>query len=111
MPTPAPTPSDSDPDNPSNQEVAMVTLVATGGDGKIDLSWTVKGEIKSIQVYRDVDANPSGRQRIAILRGDARRYTDTTAVSGQQYWYWIKYVARYPDDEVGNSNAGSATPQ
>lgn len=101
-PTPPPTPTPT-PD-PTNK----LTLSATGGVGKIDLSWTASGTIKSAQVMRDTDANPSGRQRVAILGGGARSYTDSAVVSGTPYWYWIKYVDA--NGTVGNSNAGSATP-
>jgi pectate lyase len=85
-----------------------LTLSATGGDGKINLSWTATGTIKSAQVMRDTDANPSGRQRVAIVSGSARSYTDTAVVNGTQYWYWIKYTDA--NGTSGNSNAGSATP-
>lgn len=87
---------------------ATVSLSATGGDGEVDLSWTVSGNLRYAQVYRDTDADPAGRGRIAILRGSARDYADNTAVNGRQYWYWIKYT----DNEggVGNSNAASAIP-
>lgn len=89
-------------------QAATVRLGAAGGDARIDLNWTSNEPITSVQVYRDTDANPSGRQRIAILRGNARSYTDTAVGNGQQYWYWIKYTDAARN--VGNSNAGSATP-
>jgi len=84
-----------------------VNLSAVGGDGKIDLSWAVTGNIRTIQVIRDTDADPAGRLPIAMLNGKARSYTDTKAVNGQQYWYWIRYT-----DTAGRasySNAGNAS--
>lgn len=87
---------------------ADVTLNATGGDGRIALSWTTTDTLRNVQVYRDTDPNPLGRQRVASLTARTRSYTDTTVVNGRQYWYWIKY-----SDAQGvfhNSNAGSATP-
>jgi pectate lyase len=86
-----------------------VDLAATGGDAEVDLSWDVTGTITSVQVMRDTDANPRGRQRLAILSGASRSYTDESVVNGTRYWYWIKYT--YADRVVGNSNAGSATPK
>lgn len=86
----------------------LVTLQASASDRKVDLSWSVNGDLSYIQVYRDTDANPEGRGRIAILRGDVRSYTDTAVANGQQYWYWIKYADT--NRGVGNSNAGNATP-
>jgi endo-1,4-beta-xylanase len=87
---------------------AEVELTASGAGNKVDLSWTVTGNLRYVQVYRDTDANPYGRGRIAILTGDVRSYTDTTTESGKEYWYWIKYTDT--DNEVGNSNTASVTP-
>jgi endo-1,4-beta-xylanase len=84
-----------------------VVVRATGGDSKIDLSWTVKGDLKYVQVYRDTDANPSGRGRKAILIGSTRHYTDNNVENGRQYWYWIKYTDA--SGKVGNSDAAIAT--
>jgi polygalacturonase len=86
---------------------AGVTLGATGGDGKVALSWTATVDIKGLQVMRDTDANPSGRLRVAILPGSARSYTDNTVVNGHKYWYWIKYTD--VAGKSGNSNGSSAT--
>ena len=87
---------------------ATVDLSAAGGDRKVDLSWTVAGSLRGIQVMRDTDSNPSGRQRVATLGGGARGYTDNAVVNGQQYWYWIKYTDAAKN--TGNSNAASAAP-
>ncbi len=87
---------------------ASVSLQASGGAASVELSWSVDGTLRNIQLYRDTDSNPSGRSRIAILGGSARQYTDTSVSSGQAYWYWVKYIDT--DNQVGNSNASSATP-
>jgi len=84
---------------------ADVSLSATGGDGRIDLSWTVNGNLRGAQVMRDTDANPSGRQRLAILPGKVRNYTDNSVTNGRQYWYWIKYTDT--SGSTGNSNAAN----
>jgi len=109
-PTPAPTPKPTPAPTPTpapGQEVG-VRLNAAGGNGRVDLNWTTSGAISAIQVYRDTDANPSGRQRIGILPGNARSYTDNAVANGTTYWYWIKYTDT--SRNTGNSNAGSATP-
>lgn len=92
----------------SDVYAASVTLGATGGDGKVALSWTVSGSLRGVQVMRDTDSNPSGRQRVAILGGNARSYTDTTVANGRQYWYWIKYTDTRRN--TSNSNSANATP-
>jgi pectate lyase len=94
-------------DNCNTSPSTEVTLSAAGGDDRIDLSWTATDNIASIQVTRNTDANPSGRQRVATLPGSARSYTDNTVVNGRQYWYWIKYTDTGKNS--GSSNAGNAT--
>ena len=88
---------------------SAITLSGTAGTSKVDLSWSTSLSINSLQVYRDTDSNPSGRNRIAILSTDSRSYTDDTAAAGTTYWYWLKY--RTPDNVWHNSNAFSATPK
>jgi endoglucanase len=83
-----------------------VCLTATGGSSNVQLSWTASGSITSVQVYRDTNSDPNGRSRLAVLANNARSYTDTGAVSGTPYWYWVKF-------NVGstsyNSNAAATT--
>jgi hypothetical protein len=87
---------------------ADVSLKATGGDGKIALSWTTTDSLRAVQVMRDTDANPMGRQRVAILSGSARSYTDNAVTNGRQYWYWAKYTTTA--GVTVNSKVASATP-
>ena len=85
---------------------ATVCLTATGSSSNIQLTWTVTGTITAIEVYRDIDSNPTGRVRQASLAATARSYTDSTAVTGTQYWYWIKFRA---NGTFFNSGAATAT--
>jgi pectate lyase len=101
------TPS-NDESSSENSQAPTVNLNVTGGDGKVNITWDVTGDITTVQVMRDTDSNPRGRGRLAILGGEARSYTDEDVVNGTQYWYWIKYT--YGDRVVGNSAAGTATP-
>jgi len=89
-----------------NAHAADVGLSAKGGNGRIDLSWTATTNLRAVQVMRDTDVNPSGRQRLAILPGKLRNYTDNSVVNGRQYWYWIKYTDS--NRNTGNSNAANA---
>lgn len=72
---------------------ATVCLTATGTSSAIALSWTLSGSLTSVQVYRDTDPDPSGRVRLASLGTSATSYSDTSAVSGTTYYYWIKFGA------------------
>lgn len=83
-----------------------VCLTATGTTSNVGLTWTVTGTITAAEVYRDTDSNPAGRARLAIVNTSTRSYTDTTAVAGTQYWYWIKFTA---GGASYNSGAATAT--
>jgi len=72
---------------------AEICLSSVGSNNNIQLKWTVSGNIDAIQIYRDTDADPTGRSRIAILTSSARSYTDSAAAKGTQYWYWVKFRA------------------
>jgi pectate lyase len=85
---------------------ATVCLTATGSSSNIQLNWTVTGTITAIEVYRDINSDPSGRTRLTSLAATARSYTDSTAVTGTPYWYWIKFRA---NGTFYNSNAAAAT--
>jgi pectate lyase len=98
----------SDAPDSEDPQVPSVNLSGSGGDGKVDLTWDVSGTINSVQVMRDTDSNPSGRERVAYLAGSTRSFTDQEVVNGTQYWYWIKYT--YANGEVGNSDAYTVMP-
>ncbi|ABC27724.1 probable pectate lyase [Hahella chejuensis KCTC 2396] len=80
------------PGNGGGDGAVTVTLQADAGDGEVELSWSATGALRNVQVMRDTDANPIGRQRIARLAGDARTFRDAKANNGTSYWYWIKYT-------------------
>lgn len=83
-----------------------ISLGATATSNSIVLSWSANNVTLAAQeVYRDTDANPAGRVRIASLAASVRLYTDSTAAAGQTYYYWIKNTT---SGVVTNSNAASA---
>ena len=84
---------------------ATVCLTATGTSDNIQLSWTVSGTISNVQVYRDTDSNPTGRNRIATVGNSTRSYTDSTAATGTTYWYWIKFTAGNKSYSSGSASA------
>jgi pectate lyase len=68
-----------------------INLTASGTSSAVNLSWTpVNLTLASQEVYRDIDSNPTGRTRIGMLGSTIRSYSDSTAVAGTQYWYWIR---------------------
>ena len=86
---------------------ATVCLSATGSNSDVRLNWTATGSpISKVQIYRDVDSNPSGRSRIAQLSNGGGSYVDTSAAVGTHYWYWVKYNV---GNTIYNSPAADAT--
>ncbi|MEO6280486.1 MAG: hypothetical protein ABIP59_22055, partial [Roseateles sp.] len=81
-----------------------VCLTATGTANNVQLGWTVSGAVKSLEIYRDTDANPVGRSRIAVPAASATSYADATAADGTPYWYWVKFTTN-----AGSYNSGVAT--
>lgn len=91
----------------SSAPATAVNLSGSAGDGQATLNWTVTGEITGIEIYRDTDADPAGRTRIASLSASARSYTATDLTNGTPYWFWVKYTTAAGS---ANSNAFSITP-
>jgi rhamnogalacturonan endolyase len=84
---------------------ASISLTATGASNGIVLYWTVSNLTAGVQeIMRDTDSDAAGRSRIGSLGADVRTYTDTTAVAGTKYYYWIKNTT---DSVSTNSNAAS----
>ncbi|KQW43626.1 MULTISPECIES: glycoside hydrolase family 5 protein [unclassified Roseateles] len=83
---------------------ATVCLTASGSANSNQLNWTVSGNVSRLEVYRDTDADPAGRSRIAVPGSSARSYADTSANTGTPYWYWVKFTA-----QGGSYNSGAAT--
>lgn len=85
---------------------ASIDLTARATSTDIGLTWTTANLTTAAQeVYRDTDADPSGRTRIGTLGAGIRSFSDTTAATGTTYYYWIKNTT---NGTVTNSNAASA---
>ncbi|MBL8262437.1 MAG: polysaccharide lyase family 1 protein [Xanthomonadaceae bacterium] len=85
---------------------ASINLGAASSSNGIALNWTTSNLTTATQeVYRDTDADPAGRVRVAVVASGARSHTDTTAATGVTYYYWIKNTT---SGVVTNSNAASA---
>src|SRR5438034_10352791 len=80
---------------------ATVCLTASGTANNVQLGWTASGTISSLEIYRDTDANPNGRIRIAIVDKAATSYSDASANAGTPYWYWVKFATN-----AGSYNSG-----
>jgi xyloglucan-specific exo-beta-1,4-glucanase len=82
---------------------ATVCLTATGTANNVQLGWTVGGTVTALEIYRDTDADPNGRIRIAVPGSSARSYVDASGSTGTRYWYWVKFTTN-----AGSYNSGSA---
>jgi rhamnogalacturonan endolyase len=99
--------SSSSSSSSSSAPAVAVNLGGTSGNGQVTLNWTVSGTLSGIEIYRDTDADPAGRTRIATLSANTRSYTATGLSNGTPYWFWVKFTTA---DGNGNSNAFNATP-
>ncbi|GGY75873.1 hypothetical protein GCM10007388_05550 [Pseudoduganella plicata] len=84
---------------------ATVCLSATGAGNGVELRWTINGPVSAVQVYRDADIDTAGRSRIAQLAGGVTSYSDTGAVPGRAYWYWIKFTSGSGSFDSGAARA------
>jgi rhamnogalacturonan endolyase len=90
------------------QPAARITLDTRIRNGSVELSWSAANVGIDVQwIYRDTDADPAGRMRIAGLKADSRSYVDTSVNAGGTYYYWVK--ATKTDGSSINSNASSVT--
>ncbi len=92
----------------SASATTAVSLSASAGNGSVSLRWSNPANVNALEVYRDTDADPSGRVRIASLSTSTTSYTATGLSNGTTYYFWIKY--RLNDGNWYNSNAASARP-
>lgn len=87
---------------------SSISLSASAGNGTVSLSWSYSsGSGATQEIYRDLDADPNGRVRIASVSSSTRSYTDSGLTNGTTYYYTIKNTA---NGVVTNSNVASATP-
>ncbi|WP_432468038.1 pectate lyase family protein [Agarivorans sp. Z349TD_8] len=87
------------PEQPSFES----SLSSSVSNDSVLLNWSVSGiDLASQQIYRDTDADPSGRVRIASGI-TANTYTDSGLANGT-YYYWIKFT-----DSEGNNYNTDAT--
>ncbi len=95
---------------PSDDSDGTITFSATPGDGYVVLQWsTTDIDIRNIQIYRDTDADASGRTRIATPDADETSYTDSDVTNDTTYYYWVKIV----DTDLSTHNSGvvESTPE
>ncbi len=85
-------------------------LLATAGNGAVDLSWIANGEsdLAGYNVYRSTTAGgPYSKLNGGLVATNA--YTDTTVTNGTTYFYVVTAVDT-SSNESGDSNEVSATP-
>ncbi len=85
-------------------------LIATAGDGSVDLNWNDNGEtdLAGYTVYRSTTSGgPYSAVNASLLTVSS--YTDTGVVNGTTYYYVVT-ASDTSANESGNSNEASATP-
>ena len=77
---------------------AIAGLSATRGTGDITLTWTRNDVAQSYVVYRSTSKTWNNNiPSLATVSSGSTIYTDTTAIAGDKYYYWV--VAKNGDFE------------
>jgi len=83
-----------------------INLTATGGNAKVDLSWSAVTDATGYNVKRST--TPGGPYTTIATGVTGTTYTDTTVTNGTTYYYVVTAVNA--GVESANSNEASATP-
>lgn len=95
----------SGPDDGFRKLRPIKDLVASDGTSfdAVELTWTVPEGATRCQVWRSTGTTVSSATKIATVEGSS--YSDTSALHGVKYYYWMKGVADV-EGEMGTSNDG-----
>ena len=97
-----------EPAKPGTPEAAVKgTLEVARSGNEVILTWTLpQGEVRTIEVYRNITNETKGRGRVGAVRTELTVFNDKVP-DAQTYWYWLKLTR--PDGT--NVNLGPvATP-
>ncbi|AJQ93303.1 hypothetical protein [Gynuella sunshinyii] len=99
---------DSGDDSDSTVTPSITLSAKLNDNNEVQLNWDITdASVAGLQLYRDVDSNPDGRERLVLLSADSRSYLDTTVSPGLTYYYWVKVSQTELSDF--NSEAASVT--
>jgi hypothetical protein len=106
-----------DPNDPDGGVVDLPTqptnLTATGGFGRINLSWSLppyRGHSR-IQIFRHTSDSLSAAQAAGVYQeyfGDAHFWYDIGLPSSTTYYYWVRSVNRLGATSAFNSSTGTS---
>lgn len=79
------------PAKPGTPEAATSgTLEVARSGNEVIITWTLpEGEVRTIEIYRNTQAEVKGRGRAGAVRTDVTTFHDKVP-DEQTYWYWIK---------------------
>ncbi|MDF1859338.1 MAG: hypothetical protein P1U87_03940 [Verrucomicrobiales bacterium] len=83
-----------------------VTASDAAYSDRIEVSWTGVPEATSYKVYRNSVADENSAAEVAT-EVTASTWSDTNAVFGNDYYYWVKSVNEEGDSEFSASDVGS----
>ena len=91
---------------------APANLAATGGDGRVTLSWgAASGKIGGYRVYRQAVDGSWPATPLATTPASTRTYVDVAVTNGTSYTYRVTAIdTATPPHESAPSNTATATP-
>ncbi|BCD96029.1 RICIN domain-containing protein [Marinagarivorans cellulosilyticus] len=96
-------------------QAAAISLNAAASDNGIRVGWSVTNvNANQYEVYRDTDADPSGRTRIAIFSDmNVASFEDTGVEPGKTYYYWLKVrdnASKFYNSDVAQASMSAPAP-
>lgn len=93
------------PDDGWRKLRSVTALEASDGTSldAVDLSWTAPTGAVRCQVWRSTGTSANSASRIATVEGTS--YSDTNALHGVKYYYWVNALSDV-EGEIGGSNDG-----
>lgn len=93
---------------PEEQEWAQLVTKGTASNN-IELRFYIRGFTASeIEIFRDTDADPEGRQRIATVSGDSKTFLDENVQRDETYFYWAE-LKDSSSNSISNFNMSSTS--
>ena len=92
---------------PSFAAIPENVTASSNSTSEVKITWKAVDGATGYEIWRGTGTTTNGTERIAtIANGSTTAYSDTTAVAGTAYRYWIRALSEYGTGEFGQPVAG-----